>query len=257
MKKFHLFFVVLVVFLLASCTTIGQVESPYDYSLDNVSELFSGFYSDNEVEVIATAMLDNEYERLLKFTTGIEVVIKNKSNKVFSLDYNQSVFVLKDISIRVVDGESRVIDSQKTQPLYPIAPKTSICRLVCNADSDFGFAISDDVKLVLALTDGQYTKYVHIDFSNKQIKDTNIKLNKVGTVSIDKTVWHFFFTGDSIEKAVEELEGKAKEKYGPDAVINNIKYKKSWSALSLALYFDIFGYVDKITAEADVCIPLK
>lgn len=238
--------------VLVGCESTGTIKSPYDYDHELAADFYAGYFSNEEVEVTAKAAINT-------FNFGsahsIEVEIKNKTDRILTLDYNQSLFT-NTSSEKVVDGETRKIDSQKVQPNYPIGPGTSIKRIVCNADVDKGFfLVAGKPALLLALVDGSEVEYVQVDLALADSVDYNPDLEKVGEVSIEKTNWHFLFIGDSLESAMEELQKEAIKQYGENAVINNVRYEKNWSAFSLLLYFNILGYVDKIIATADVCIP--
>lgn len=247
MKKTIILLSVLVCILLASCTTHGSasVYDPDDYDVVAVMST----YEDDSVSV--KAVYDN-------ISMQIHVTITNKTDNFLKLDYNESVFVANSLSSKVCDGETKKIDIAKTQPLISIAPNSSIKRTVCNADDSSNgmfVPLKDTFTLYLTVKDGDSSIYCKLDFVTTEKTENK---DVLGTVSDSYTQWHFFFTGDTMQTVQERLLEKAKILYNTEQVhLENISYSAKWSGASLLLYFNLFGYAEKVTASADVVITRK
>lgn len=78
----------------------------------------------------------------------------------------------------------------------------------------------------------------------------------LGTISVSKTyIAPFFITKPSEEitkQLLNMLLAKAESTYGPQVTLANISITSAWSPYSLFFYFSTLGYVEVVTAEADV-----
>ncbi len=254
MKKLLLVISLLIILLVTSCSTTGQIHSDYDYSLDDIITTYAGSFKGKDIDIKTTAEFNN-VTRNLDIYSNFNIIITNKTNKVIYLDYNKSVYSDLTGSKKLIDGNIRKIDAYQQQPLVPIAPNSSIDTQAFILEPTFGYGDNSQLYLAISNINSSATTHYKISLECKSI-DTNKSIEKIGTVSLEENVWHFFFTKDTEKAIFEKLEKKAKSKYNLQAKIYNIQYEKGWSPLSLVLYFDIFGYVDKVKATADVGIPI-
>ena len=83
-------------------------------------------------------------------------------------------------------------------------------------------------------------------------KETTI----VGRVVVSGTIWHPLFIGGYKDTICKKLLKQAKAKYGEDVTIADIDYEVRWRPyMSMLLYFDLLGYVQKYKATANVVVP--
>jgi hypothetical protein len=77
----------------------------------------------------------------------------------------------------------------------------------------------------------------------------------LGTVIVKETYWNFLFL-NSVENRRKVLFDKAmveaKNKYGENIELKNLRYQGDWNAASLLFYFSMLGFVEDATLTADV-----
>lgn len=248
-RKGIVFLVIFSVFLMVSCVTSSGTIEEYQ-SGDEGVVVRTASYKDDKVSILS--IYNNNSEKF-------EVVITNNTDSFLKLNYNESSYVSNGVSTRVVDGETRKIDNAKTQPLISIPPHSSITRVVCNPESsNAGFKLRDNFSLYLAIEEGENTVYYKLDFKPSEEKqEKNIAL---GSVRTSFTVIHWFFTGSAKDKAGQRLLEAAASQYGYDVstlYLKNIQYTGSWHQSSLLLYMGLMGYVENVTASADVYVRVE
>lgn len=225
--------------LLVSCATVS-IDS-YDPNDVGLSTTRGTSYEDDLVSVVIAYDTTKNYAR---------VTIKNKTDNFLQLDYNQSSLVQFSESLRIVDGESRKIDSAKVQGNITIAPQSSVTRNIFLTDD---ISIQDGSVLYLAIVNGDTTHYCTINLDAK-VADNREKI-VLGAVSDNFTLWHILFLGNTENSVKNRLMEKAIKKYGrEDITLENINYEANWKITSLLLYFDMFGYIQKVTADATVVV---
>ena len=236
-------------FLIVSCTTTTGTIDEYQSGDEGVI-IRTAAYKDDKVSVLS--IYNNNSEQF-------EVVITNNTDSFLKLNYNESSYVSNGASTRIVDGETRKIDSARTQPLISIPPHSSITRVVCNPGSDnAGFKLKDTFSLYLAIEEGENIIYCKLDFEPGEGKlKESIAL---GSVKTSFTVIHWFFTGSTKDKVGQRLLEVAASQYGYDVstlYLKNIQYTGSWHQSSLLLYMGLMGYVENVTASADVYVRVE
>ena len=240
-------------FLIVSCTTttgtIDEYQSGDDLGSTKVITRTS-VYTDDKVSIFATYSSKSGQ---------FDVLILNNADSFLKLNYNESAYVSNGISTRVVDGETRRIDSTRTQPSISIPPHSSITRTVCNPESfNAGFTLRDNFSLYLVIEEGENTTYCKLDFkpSEEELEESTL----LGSVETSFTLTHWFFTGNTKSEVAQRLLKEAVAQYGYDAstlYLKDIQYTGTWQPTSLLLYFDFFGYVEKVTASADVYVRVE
>lgn len=245
--------------LLASCQT-GIIEMGTDGTKTVLTEKdlemysISGSYEDDDLSI----SISTEYTDLVPYY--YTVMIKNNTDTLMSFDPNQCVAsAMVGGSIRLVDGETKKINVNLEQAKFPIAPGSYVSRDMYPVnDVDLIFASSVDTIIIPIEKDGKtkfYSVPIEKSYRTETVNvETDIEQVPVGKVSLKKTYWQFLFIGNPQDKIVKDLQEEAKRIYGEDAYLGNIKYEQNWNALSLILYFDLFGYVSTIDATADVYI---
>lgn len=238
MKKTIIALLVLSLLLVVSCATVS-VDTYNPNSVGSVTTKGTS-YEDDLVSVVVA------YDNTKGYTL---VTIYNKSDNLIQLDYNQSSLVQNSRSLRIVDGETRKIDTARIQANISIAPKSTVTRTIFLTDTYV--TIQDNSILYLAFVSGDTTHYCTINF-DAQYKETTEK-TVLGTVSDTFSLWHVFFCFDTEEYTKAILLGTAEKQYGRDDImLENINYEAKWSIASLLLGYDILGYVQKIEATATV-----
>jgi len=241
MKKFvTLFLVFFSIIFLSSCTTISkQLNLLSTYEDDNVS---------------ATIVVANEY---------VDLNIKNKTNSVITLSVEGSTTTLKNgETSKLIPKGTIYIQANAIQSPFSIAPLGVLNKSFApasaiawdNTNSTWGiksWVNRDNFDLVFPyMIDGKQN-FIVVQTSLTE------KEGIIGTVDASKTYWHILFTeSDKYHKYQGELYdmafNEAVKLYGDGIKLVNGSYVGKWSPLSLALYFNILGYVDKVTFKADV-----
>lgn len=237
-------------FLIVSCTTTTGTIDEYQSGDEGVI-IRTSVYTDDKVSIFATYSSKSGQ---------FDVLIRNNADSFLKLNYNESAYVSNGISTRVVDGETRRIDSTRTQPSISIPPHSSITRTVCNPESfNAGFTLRDNFSLYLVIEEGENTTYCKLDFkpSEEEFTEEDALL---GSVETSFTLTHWFFTGSTKSEVAQRLLKEAVAQYGYDAstlYLKDIQYTGTWQPTSLLLYFDFFGYVENVTASADVYVRVE
>jgi len=223
-----------------------------------------------EVFVISNAKVDAELAMLTDKPTAVQLRIENKTDEVlvFITDYSSYSYD-SGTSYKLVPGETRKIDSAKSQPNITIAPKSKfrkdfyiaeehlpIISSLENAKILFGYKIEGDEDFLIFthnnLVKGTESPTEKIVYT---VNDTVVTDNIVGTVEAKKTNWNPLFISSKEnrqQKLFEMALEKAKVQYGNEATIVNVKYHGSWSPLSLLFYFSSLGWVENASISADV-----
>ena len=197
----------------------------------------------------------DDYSFSIDYTQGfLAVIIENKTDKVIQFDQNQSVYVCDGLSYRVVEGNTRVIDSAKVQPIISIGPHSAISIHLYNSENKL-LPCSDGATLYSAVIKNGETEIIPLKLSERKITVDGPVREVIGKVSVEFSDWHWLFLGDSEAKILEALTEKANMSYSEGSyTLENVVYKKDWSPMSLLMYFNLLGYVDTITATAEVVI---
>lgn len=231
MKKAILlsFSLLIAIICLTSCMTA------YDHGTDeNLS------YEDNLVKMsVAYSVGDNVCQ--------VDFVNKSDEGIVFITDYascNNS---------KLVFGDSRIIDSYRSQPVVPVGPKSIIAQKMYLADDGIIFSMSS---FTFGYKD-MNGKETFISLSEQNNSASRFS-ETLGEISVDKTNWIFLFlrSPESRQKELKELLlEKAKSTYGQDVEIGNVRYEGKWSPASLLFYFSMLGWVENASATATVYRP--
>ncbi|MBN1686342.1 MAG: hypothetical protein JW852_06780 [Spirochaetales bacterium] len=81
---------------------------------------------------------------------------------------------------------------------------------------------------------------------------------KAGEVTVQVRVWNLLFLKSPDDRAaavVGKAERKAREEFGPEAVLADPRLYSRWSPYSLFLGLDLLGFAEDATLTADVLIP--
>ena len=235
------------------------------------SGMIDKYPNGHEVEIVESYVrLSGSYEddncNIVVFTEGtndnshFNLTLKNKTSEILTIDGNKLVYSYGNFSSRLVDGNTRKINSNLAQADLVVAPNSFLSVGLYTAD-EMKISTNTEGTLYISLDYGTGKKTIGIDLEKEQPVDQSIVESvadtvKVGTVSVKGKLWHIFFLGGVKTPVCEKLLAKAKAKYGEDATIENIDYDINWHAgLSMLLYFDMFGYVQSYKATADVVIP--
>ncbi len=246
--KRTLFFVVVAVamtFALIGCKTMeGSMDS---YGKPVLQEELKGKTVHEGITISATAYKKGNY------ISDVDVHIWNDTEKVVVWNIDNSSLVVNGSSNRVVVGETIKANANLQQPVFPIAPNTSLSKTLCNPNSDnfsYGwlFLNWESPRLMVCLNVEGQDCFINVELLQAEEKVAE----KIGEVSASFTAWHPFFIGGNDGIAAKTLKNEADAKFGNEVWIENINYEAKWSPLSLALIFNLYGYVQKGTATADV-----
>ncbi|MCK9303603.1 MAG: hypothetical protein M0P35_10495 [Bacteroidales bacterium] len=220
----------------AGCSTLSETER---------NEPVSGTFENDDIKVTAVAS-DDEMAQF------ISIGLNNKTQTPIQVSFDNSTYVdgSKGLSTRFVDGDTIKINANLAQTIIPVAPGSLMSKTICSTGPGGVFMFLNGGKIYLAYSVGGVEKYAEIVLGsvNEATK------NKVGTVSINKTIWHPLFTGNTKDSLHVTLQSEAEKKYGKGVTLSNIQYDAEWSPKSLLLYFSILGYVDNAKASADVLL---
>lgn len=239
MKRFSLLALIIsCLLLLAGCaSTSGTLPG------ESIPNSVSGTYEDDNIKIIVKGSTYNS------IASSLSATIYNKSNSLVTFDLNNSAYVQLGVSSkRMIDGETLKIDINRSQPSYPVAPNSVITRNLYSTDYELGFPFADESKVLIAYQLDGNLKFAEIQLLN----ETDIKTEFVGEVKISKNKWHPFFIGSTVKQLEKDALEQAEGKYGDNVLLSNIRYSTEWSPLSLLLYFNLWGYVEKGELTADV-----
>lgn len=233
---------VLIILSFVGCRTTGSIQQ---LEVSKIPVEVKGSADFDGVKIIATASGKDLTIQV------IDVIVQNNSDKAVTLNIDKSSFLDKGISNRVIVGETIIRDRNLAQPSFTIVPGSLLTKgLYRPTDDSTGWNVFDlaDISVVLCLEIEGKENYVVVKFEAPEGKTAT----KVGEVSTDFTSWHPLFLGDAESTAIKKLKEEAGITYSTDTWLENIEYEAKWSPLSLALYLNMFGYVQKGTATADV-----
>lgn len=86
-----------------------------------------------------------------------------------------------------------------------------------------------------------------------------VDYEKAGEIEIELRVWNPLFLKSAAQRAALLLgsaEQRARELYGPEAILTNLSLTSRWSPYSLILGLDLFGFAEDGTLRADVLLPV-
>ena len=251
MKK-ALLAVSLVLLLVGCSTSESWNDNPDLEGVRHEVETCRGVYEDDLVRIEVEGVGSDPL--MGYFVQNLTLTIYNKTDSMMNLDLNQSTWVTgNQKSWRLVDGETRKINSNLAQATYGIAPGTSITRDLYPEDE--GGIFTNMVSIIIVCTiDGDTEVFTVPITTEKQVFEIQGAGEYVGTVSVNRTCWQPLFIGNPQKKIEARLLEEAKAEYGPDAKLGKITYSHHWSGLSLLLYFNALGYVVDAEATAEVYI---
>lgn len=203
-------------------------------------------YQNEDIKIIASGNKgSNDY---------IALSVENNSDEMMFVNLNKSAFTSNGATERVVSGETRLINANLAQADLPISPSSTTSVDLYNAKTDSTktehLNIEDESTLNLCYNINNTDNYATVYFSEYNTKSDEV----VGQIEKTGTNWNFFFVKKPIEDVFRELEELAIQKYGQNAKVINMIYESNWSPLSLVLYLNVLGYVEKYTAIGDVVL---
>lgn len=223
---------------LCSCSTTKTIGS---------SEVYipaMGSYEDDTISIRATTRpLD-----LAKPSSSsyIELTVKNKGTSLVSLDLDKSTYNFLTVgSKRLIDGESRVINSNLPQATIPIAPNGMTTRsLFVNDGLIYNVASS---MYITINTEGKDVGY-SIDLTPSS-QSSKI----IGRVSVSGSLMTDIYSNKDAE-IQNALMKEAQKLYGNNVQIINIHYEMKTGALGAAAAVLSYGLLTSksYTATADV-----
>lgn len=228
----------LAMLMLAGCSSTEMLKP------SSLTEVVKGEYLDDEVGVVVFG------------TPGmLHVGVVNNTDGMVTFDVNRSVAVVGGEAVRLIDGETRMINSNLAQATYSVVPGTTVTRQLF-PEKFQGVAFANATSLTLTLVVGGEDKLVNVPLAYLLVdEDGNVPGEYVGTVSWEGSFWQPLFIGSPTSKMEERLTEEAYEQYGPQAMLGSIDYSQDWSFKSIILYFNLLGYVVNAEGEADVYLP--
>lgn len=207
-------------------------------------------------EVVKGEYLDDEVGVVVLGTPGmLRVGVVNNTDGMVTFDVNRSVVAVYGQTVRLLDGQTRMINSNLAQATYSVAPGTMVTRELY-PEMFQGVAFANATSLTLTLVVDGEDKFVNVPLACLLVdEDGNVPGEYVGTVSWEGSFWQPLFIGSPTGKMEERLAEEAREQYGPQAMLGSIDYSQEWSAKSLILDFNLLGYVVNAEGEADVYLP--
>lgn len=255
MKKYLLVLATMLPIFFCSCVTTKMdtygvtSESAKDYD-----ELDPKVYKaeDENLSVSAVSFDSGRWLRL-SFT--------NKSDKSITVisDLVQFFGKSREYTTRLIPGETRRIMDASTIPNFMIPPSEKIEKEYTSKDHDnydaSHFVYKSKISYIaVSYKIGSEEKYLKVPDINIK-EDFSAEGIKVGTVESNWIFIHPLFiqlTDSNREKLYNRALEKAQNKYGNDVYLANLVFDGSWNPLSLLLYFDALGFVEKGTLTADV-----
>ncbi len=250
MKRFIMLGMLFVVFItiITSCVTsdIYELKAPITFENEDVSATL-----------------------LIAGSKVINLDIQNKTKDVITLVIDLASFTEpQGNNTRLIPEETKFIDATRSQPSVTIPPNGYYSKSFFSADSANyisgkygGWRINDwlplDLKgssFVFGYRVAGKEKYM-VFGGDKAEQQIFAQIEKLGSVTINKTYWNILFL-NSVEKRrnalYDEALAKAKEQYGEDIALTNVRYQGDWDVKSLLLYFSMLGFVENATISADV-----
>lgn len=154
----------------------------------------------------------------------------------------------------MVDGETRVIHSSMSQPLFTVAPNSYMVRYLFNSNQSGFIGNNGDIKelnprVSMCITVNGEDKYCEIVL-DKEEDDHEV----IGTVDFwSMRIYPLFIPfGSTTDAIIRTAKKAAIKEYGEGVTVENIQYELNWNPLSLLFYCDLLGIVKNIKGTADV-----
>jgi len=242
------------VMLLLGCVTMNQVEYGKQYATHTPIDFA------NE-DVSATLQFDNQ--------EWVSLTINNSSDTViqFITDLSSFTSISGDSSKLVPDG-TKYIDAKNVQPSVAIPPNSKFAKTFFSANSIYyasgqygGWETSAWIPNSLEGSSFVFTYKLngidkYIIFGGDKSVSSMPKSDKIlGTITVKQTYWNFLFL-NSVENRrnnlFENAEKEAKEKYGSNIQLKNLRYVGDWNPASLLFYFSMLGFVEDAALTVDI-----
>jgi len=255
MKKFTIIFgFIVILFSFSSCVTMNQVEFGKKFASHSPIEF--------ENEDVKSTLTFNNAE-------WVGLVIESKSESVLQFITDLSTFTASSgNSSKLVPEGTKYIDAKNSVPPSAIPPRSRFQKSFFSADSIYyssgqygGWRSQAWIPNSLAGTTFVFTYKIngidkYIIFSgDKSQSSLPVQSASLGTVTVKETYWNFLFL-NSVENRRKVLFDKAmleaKNKYGENIELKNLRYQGDWNAASLLFYFSMLGFVEDATLTADV-----
>ena len=236
--------VVCIVLAMSSCAT-GLIPSEED---TGETVQFSGTTETDDYTV--TVVGDYAHGVLANHLT---LIVRNNGTIPIIVDLNKSAYVGIQSSQRMVDGETRVLYSNLSQPLFTVAPNSSLVRDLYDPNQ-VGFAgnssgnDSINPRVSVCLTVDGKDQYLDLVLKAPERKTGEV----IGSVEFSSIKIYPLFIGSTTSAIIRAAKKEAVKQFGEGVHVENIQYEVNWNPLSLLLYFDAFGFVKNISGTADV-----
>lgn len=231
-KQLVIVLCVLFILLFSSCITTFNPEG----------ELLT--YEDDNVELNVAYNFGRNY---------IGIDLKNKTNDgiIFITDYASCN------GEKLVFGETRVLDANKSQAVVPIAPNISLIENMYLTKENSLIRSGSNFTFGYKTMDGK-EEMINMTYKNIALKEQKYS-ELLGSVSVTKQNWVPLFLIPPPSSRQETLKNmllaEAKKQYGENVVIDDVKYEGDWNGLSLIFYFSMLGWVEDASAIANVYRP--
>ena len=236
--------VLFIVFVLSSCAT-GFIPS------EEETGAYVQFSGTTETDDYTVTVVGNYEHGML--ANHLTLIVRNNGTIPVLVDLNKSAYVGIQSSQRMIDGETRVLYSNLSQPLFTVAPNSSLTRDLYDPNQ-IGFAgnssgnESINPRVSVCLTIEGKDQYLDLVLKAPERKTGEV----IGSVEFSTIKIYPLFIGSTTSAIIRAAKKEAVKKYGEGVHVENIQYEVNWNPLSLLLYFDAFGFVKNISGTADV-----
>ena len=249
-RNWAIFLCILLMLMISSCAT-GYIPSE-DYEEEDDMISFEGSFENDDFTIAVSANYEDGI--VAKY---LVLTVNNRGNVPIIVDLNKSAYVGVMSSQRMIDGETRVINSNLAQPLFTVAPKSFLTRMLFDSSQSGFLGNSGDLNVLnprvsLCLTIDGKDQFFDIELKKPvKIEQTETK-EVIGQVEFSTIKLYPLFIGSNSKAAIKEAKKEAVKKFGEGVKVENIRYEANWNPLSLLLYFDALGQFRNIKGTADV-----
>ncbi|MGB4405585.1 MAG: hypothetical protein WBI82_01840 [Sphaerochaeta sp.] len=235
-------------------------------------------YEDENLVVLISVNKELASNDYFDFDLFVEFTFENKTGEGISLitDYFSYNFSSGKV-VKLLPGETKQLHSALSSPQIAIPPRSTIKKTFYFVEDSEGaymalkyivnptlenaylvFGYNKDGKETIAtVTAADSTNTT--TYSGYVYRDPNLPIpeykEKLGQVIAENRTWNVLFLKpieDRRQILLDMATQQAKEEYGDDIILANVRYNGMWNPLSLLLYFSMFGFVEDATITADV-----
>ncbi|GEM_PF-2915553 len=134
---------------------------------DNIS----GQNSSDDVDVFITNFLSREASPSpVWYFDSFFINIENNNGSPIDVSFDDSAIIINGVAVKFVDGETRVIDTQRQHPSFKVFPNTKTSHLAVLADGKLKISEESSVRVIISYKQNGKDKFIEIPLQVKKFK---------------------------------------------------------------------------------------